>query len=68
MFQTFALIVRVSGEALRQNMSQFGDCSKPGAGKSFGHYVWQLILPFLPPSFPTGVEMFVVLGPGIGHT
>lgn len=33
MFQTFALTVRVSGEA----QSHFGDCSKASAGKSFNH-------------------------------
>lgn len=44
-------------------MSHFGDCSKPSAGKSFGHHVWQIALPFPPPSCPTGVEMFVGIGP-----
>ena len=44
-------------------MSHSGDSSKPSAGKSFGHHVWQLALPFPPPSFPTGVEMFVGFGP-----
>ena len=47
-------------------MSHFGDRSKPNAGKSFGHHGWQLALPFPPPSFPTGVEMFVGIGPKHG--
>ena len=50
-FQTLALIMRVSEEALRQNMSHVGDCSKPTAGKCFGDHVWQLTMPFPPPSF-----------------
>ena len=50
MFQTLALIMRVSEEALRQNMSQLGICSKPTVGKCFGDHVWQLILPLFQPA------------------
>ena len=39
MFQTLALIMRVSEEALRQNVSHVGDCFKPTAGKCFGDHV-----------------------------